>query len=199
MGELGIDLKGSNSPAKGLKELKDGDVKNLRDFIDGNNYSGSAGELPWIWRAVGNVLPPDAATTDVKRAIRDWEQEVLRLTWVHARSARDRWWEEQALLYEELRRIVATFEHFELSWRSRQPNVALASSAHSGFRAYSLKKAAIFQRLAKEARIKFSLVEAHQKGAAKALEFTPLVATGAGISGEAVLLGTMGTEIEEIY
>lgn len=88
---------------------------------------------------------------------------MLRLTWVHARAVRDRWWEEQALLIEELRRIVATFEFLETSWRNKQPTSRLAPLAHSGFRSHALKKAAVFEYLAKEARIQLSMVEEHQR------------------------------------
>ncbi|KAG9047221.1 hypothetical protein FS837_002783 [Tulasnella sp. UAMH 9824] len=197
MGKLGVDLTGDNSPAKGLKELKDGDVKSLREFTDSDTYSGSLGELPWIWRTVGTVLPHGAGTTDVKQAVRDWEQEVLRLTWVHARSARDRWWEEQALLYEELRRVVATFERLELLWRGRQPSVTLTKPARSGFRAYCLKTAAVFGTLAKEARIKLSSVQAHQNCEPKALTAEPLSAPGLR-SDDAELLGVIGMDVGEM-
>ncbi|KAG8902563.1 hypothetical protein FRC00_002447 [Tulasnella sp. 408] len=198
MGKLGVDLVGNDSPAKGLKELKEDDMKSLGEFINSDAYSGNAGELPWIWRTVGTMLLHGAGVTDVKQAVRDWEQEVLRLSWVHARSARDRWWEEQALLYEELRRIVATFERLELSWRSRQPGITLATPAHSGFRAYCLRTAAIFGTLAKEARIKFSLVQAHQNCEAKALALEPVSAPGLGPD-DAALLGVIRPDIGEMY
>lgn len=75
MGKLNVDLVGDDSPAKGLKELKDDDVRSLRKFIRSDTHPGDSGELPWIWRTVGTVLPQGAKMTDVKQAVRDWEQE----------------------------------------------------------------------------------------------------------------------------
>ncbi|KIO26892.1 hypothetical protein M407DRAFT_46824, partial [Tulasnella calospora MUT 4182] len=145
--------KDADSRIKGLQDLQDGDVQDLREFIESDRFSGKSGDLPWIWRSFSTELATDASVTEVKQAIVSWEQEVLRLTWVHARSVRDRWWEEQALLFEEARRIVATFEYLETSWRIKQPTSELPSLVVKGFRSYALKKAAIFQNLAKEARI----------------------------------------------
>ncbi|KAG8925861.1 hypothetical protein FRC01_009600 [Tulasnella sp. 417] len=196
MVELGVDFTGDDSPAKGLQELKDDDIKDLRNFIDGAHYSGSASDVPWIWRMVGNVLPGDASTTDVKQAISSWEKEVLRLTWVHARSARDRWWEEQALLYEELRRVTVTFEHLERLWRERQPDPSLSPPVRKGFRAYCLKRAAIFGKLAAEAGRKYSNVHAHQtrEGELLGINQSPII-----VVGDAVIADIMGTEVDEMY
>ncbi|KAG8982256.1 hypothetical protein FRB90_006913, partial [Tulasnella sp. 427] len=162
MGKLGIQSS-PNFSAAGLQELRDSDVQSLREFIDKNQYLGNAGELPWIWRSVGGALTASAPMNEVKRAIADWEHEVLRLTWIHARSARDRWWEEQALLFEELRQIVATFERMETIWKQKQPSNVRLPSVLEGFRACSLKKAEIFRSLATEARVQFSVAREYQE------------------------------------
>lgn len=117
---------------------------------------------------------------------------------MHVWAARDRWWEEQALLYEELRRIVVTFEGEEQLWRLKKPSVDLSPATQHGFRAYCLKRAAIFAKLAKEARIRFSTVDAHQKREAQALAIDPSSISVTGISGT-VIAEVMGSEVEEIY
>lgn len=86
---------------------------------------------------------------------------VLRLTWVHARSSRDRWWEEHVLLHEESRRIEATFKYLVNQWKAKQAPAALPIKVQAGYRAYALKKAATFEKLRIEAQIQFSCVDAH--------------------------------------
>lgn len=124
---------------------------------------------------------------------------MLRLTWVHARSARDRWWEEQAILFEELRRVLATFEQLESSWRGKEPSSDIPLLVRKGFRAYALKTAAIFQSLAKEARIQLALVEEHRGREADLFSAEEEPFTSIRISSDAVLAGVMGTKGEEIY
>lgn len=75
MVKLGVKFDGENSPAKGLQELKDDDLRNLRDYMDSSHYSSNAGEIPWIWKTVGTVLPNEASSTEVSLAIRSWEKE----------------------------------------------------------------------------------------------------------------------------
>ncbi|KAG9011574.1 hypothetical protein FRB90_007155 [Tulasnella sp. 427] len=71
---LGVEM-GATGPAAGLQELRDNDIRNLREFIDNREYGRSADSLPWIWRSVGNALPLGASISDAQRAVKDWEQE----------------------------------------------------------------------------------------------------------------------------
>ncbi|KAG9044328.1 hypothetical protein FS837_008344, partial [Tulasnella sp. UAMH 9824] len=194
---LGIN-KETDPRVRGLQDLKDGDVQDLRDFIDSDRFSGKTGDLPWIWRSIEIELSPSSSVSEVKQAILNWEHEVLRLTWVHARAVRDRWWEEQALLIEELRRIVASFEFLEASWRVKQPSSSLAPLARSGFRSHALKKAAIFQYLAKEARVQLIMVEQHQRREAQAYgEISESMADMGWQSGD--MIGSIATtEVEDV-
>lgn len=79
---------------------------------------------------------------------------------------------EQVLLSEELRRVVASFEHWEQLWSKKQPPSDLPVSVQRGFRSYALKKASIFRTLGKEARVRFNAHQGEGPGSAS----TPRVA-----------------------
>lgn len=66
---------GPGSPAAGLQELRDSDVKNLKDIIDSSRPGARSDGLPWIWRSMGNLVRPGASAMEVQRAIDNWEQE----------------------------------------------------------------------------------------------------------------------------
>ncbi|KAG9044753.1 hypothetical protein FS837_007577 [Tulasnella sp. UAMH 9824] len=191
LGKLGVGT-GPGHAGEGLQELKDDDLKGLRNFIDNNTYTGNPADLPWIWRISGGVISERSGTGDVSKAIESWEHEVLRLTWIHARSSRDRWWEEHVLLHEESRRIEATFKHLVRKWKAIQAPSTLLPQVQAGYRSYALKKAAIFEQLRVEAQIQFSCVDAHWNQSKRALEsmgnLPPLAQDG-----------VMGDEVEDIY
>lgn len=216
--KLGVKIE-EDPRVNGLQDLKEADVRDLRDFIDSDRFSGRSGDLPWIWRSFSNDQYPGSSVAEVKQAIVNWEQEgksglcylkvyypltfsheqqVLRLTWVHMRSARDRWWEEQALLFEELRRIVATFEHMGTYWDSKQPSSSLPSLVQKGFRSYALKKANLFFSLAEKARIQFAAIKDHQEREAEGLIRMNEPMTGIERRDEDFVPVSIGIELEEI-
>lgn len=69
---------GPGDSGEGLQELKEGDLKSLRSFIDNNTYTGNPAELPWIWRISGGVIGERSGTGDVRKAVESWEQEGER-------------------------------------------------------------------------------------------------------------------------
>ncbi|KAG8972484.1 hypothetical protein FRC05_009837 [Tulasnella sp. 425] len=199
MAKLGVTAD-DGSPAAGLQELRDSDVRNLKDFLENREYGNQSEELPWIWRSVGKVVSPGASVAEVQEAIENWEHEVLRLSWVHARAARDRWWEERVLLYEELRRIGATFGYHAVSWGGKRPPSHLPLQVRNGFRAYVLKKAAVFQTLGKEARTKFEELEPDDGGSESNMapvgaQLEPRLET----IGEEAVSGSIGMEVDDAY
>jgi len=82
---------------------------------------------------------------------------VIRLEWVHAKAARDRWREEKLLLIEEGHRIAASFEANAKCWDANarqqvidslftEPDVAL------GYQAHLFEQAFVYTRLAEHAK-----------------------------------------------
>lgn len=71
---LGID-KEKDPRVRGLQDLRESDIKDLRDFIDSDRFSGKTGDLPWIWRSIEIELSPSSSATEVKQAILNWEHE----------------------------------------------------------------------------------------------------------------------------
>lgn len=71
---LGIN-KETDPRVRGLQDLKQSDVQDLRDFIDSDRFSGKTGELPWIWRSIEVELSSSSSETEVKQAILNWEHE----------------------------------------------------------------------------------------------------------------------------
>lgn len=81
---------------------------------------------------------------------------VLRLEWVHAQAANERWREELHLLSEELRRIQVTFTKEAIKRGDRWPEEEFAKFCYGlrpqrGYQAYSIKQSNAYIRLAEDA------------------------------------------------
>lgn len=85
----------------------------------------------------------------------------MRLEWLHATAARDRWWEEHKLLFEEMRRVGATFRYEQARWEQMAVwgEEPASAALKLGVRAHALKKAAMYERLAVQAEAKFKEVQ----------------------------------------
>lgn len=78
---------------------------------------------------------------------------MVRLEWVHATAALDRWTEELHLLKEESRRILVSFGRMADDCESRAPEDPLPSDwAARGFAALSKRIAAGYRELEAVAR-----------------------------------------------
>lgn len=79
---------------------------------------------------------------------------------MHARAARDRWWEEVVLLKEELRRVGESFLHRAAEWQSTADaaRVSKQTRVTRGVRAYALRQAAIYNFLAADAQNRYQNV-----------------------------------------
>lgn len=89
---------------------------------------------------------------------------MVRLEWLHAIAARDRWWEEHVLLFEELRRVGKTFRYEWRCWDEQSrwngwDNLCTPPKLVLGVRAHAAKKASMYLRLAEEAETRFKLLE----------------------------------------
>lgn len=90
---------------------------------------------------------------------------VLRLEWLHATASRDRWYEEMILLFEELRRVGASWRFEERKWMEFQTwggkdgKAVLNERLVKGVRAHAMKKAAMFNELAKAAEQRYRNVQ----------------------------------------
>ena len=83
------------------------------------------------------------------------------MEWLHAVASRDRWWEEHVLLFEELRRVGASFRHEEAKWRTRAewdgwPDQKASKQLKRGVQAHARKMAALNEDLAQEAERRFA-------------------------------------------
>jgi len=90
-------------------------------------------------------------------------QLVVRLEWVHATAAVERWKEEVILLREESRRLVASFTEEQRLWLEKQDSIAHLSyddRVVRGYKANAQKQAAVQGRLAVKAQGQFALVNA---------------------------------------
>lgn len=86
---------------------------------------------------------------------------VIRLEWVHAKAARDRWDEETLLLKEELGRIVLSFRFYSREWidraqQLREDAVLCGQQWAAGYVAYAVKEATAYHRLAESAEAKYT-------------------------------------------
>lgn len=85
---------------------------------------------------------------------------VVRLQWVRAVAARDRWREEKLLLIEEGHRILASFEAEQVRWARLGESVADGNPPPStddrlerGLACHLFSQASVYGRLAMEAKL----------------------------------------------
>lgn len=88
----------------------------------------------------------------------DRSSSVIRLEWLHARAAVDRWREECILLREEARRSVAGFMKDSKLWAEKkvieEAAAGKAKSSVEGYNAFVAKQAWVYQTIANNARAK---------------------------------------------
>ncbi|KAG8927115.1 hypothetical protein FRC01_008000 [Tulasnella sp. 417] len=150
---------GPNTAAGDLRPLLEKDVVPLGEFSDERRFSRDNEAIPWIWRLMNINGPEREVEKGVIGTVTSWNNEVIRLAWLHAQASRDRWWEEVTLLKEELRRVGASFTYRQLEWSS------IADAAHvnedeetrvtRGAKAYAYRQAAVYQYLASDAQQRY--------------------------------------------
>jgi len=89
-----------------------------------------------------------------------------RVQWFRAQADMERWQEEVEILEEEFRRAIRGFEKMEQVWSSLAMSIGSESAdffdsrVAKGKMAYGKKKAAMYGRMAKEARMVFHSIGA---------------------------------------
>ncbi len=75
--------------------------------------------------------------------------QTMRAEWARCKARADRWDEEQALLLEEMRRIIEYFQWKSRWWRNQAGRRAdVPARLKCGLRIYARKQAAVFYKLA---------------------------------------------------
>ncbi|KAG8934644.1 hypothetical protein FRC01_001380 [Tulasnella sp. 417] len=117
--ELGTNL-GIGTEAGALQPLLDTDLaisstwtQQDIQFIGGSRrptVGASFLTIPWIWKCFGPGLVSKEDPEDVVAAkIKEFNHQAMRVEWLVSRAVLERWIEEEKLLREEARRIVAYF------------------------------------------------------------------------------------------
>ncbi|KAJ7164821.1 hypothetical protein C8R43DRAFT_1122699 [Mycena crocata] len=124
------------------------------DWVDVEDDGEAAGptsenrrQVSWIWTMAG--------TTGSDAEL----HEALRIEWGKAYARTRRWSEEVALLNEEFRRVLISFEYEALKWEGRIKVIDLSKTplaTAQGAIAYGLKQAAMWRDLAERAKVTMS-------------------------------------------
>ncbi|KAF7316401.1 CxC2 domain-containing protein [Mycena indigotica] len=94
--------------------------------------------VSWIWFVGGSVDNGEI-------------HDAVRVQWSKARARRDRWTEEVAILREEMKRVLRSLNSVQSEWRARAERRSVGEAGlASGLRAYALKQAAVYQRIAED-------------------------------------------------
>ncbi|KAG8912685.1 hypothetical protein FRC01_004951 [Tulasnella sp. 417] len=117
--ELGTSL-GIGTEAGALQPLLDTDLvitstwtQQDIQFISGGRrptVGASFSTVPWIWKCFGpGLVSKDDTEDEVAAKIQKFNHQAMRVEWLVSRALLERWIEEEKLLREEARRIVAYF------------------------------------------------------------------------------------------
>jgi hypothetical protein len=87
---------------------------------------------------------------------------VIRLEWIHAKAALERWKEEILLLWEESRHVAAYFATQRGRWEGRafapEPNTNWSEAMDLGYRAFAQSQAAAYVELTAAVEKEYNLV-----------------------------------------
>jgi len=157
-----------------LRDMRESDVTMLSKWLEDELYKSKDRRecLPWIW-----TLAPLATGEDMQQddglAARfvEWNQEgiltfyqadvrwlkcilVIRLKWLHARAACERWEEEMVLLAAEMKRVLQSFEFVAAEWRWQATHPLQGQQPEkvtTGYQVYCMKTACMYDCLAVQA------------------------------------------------
>ncbi|KAG8932305.1 hypothetical protein FRC01_014618 [Tulasnella sp. 417] len=156
--ELGTSL-GIGTEAGALQELTDSDLGITSTWTEQDiNFSrggrrptvgASFTAVPWIWKCFGPGLVSKEDTEDVvAQKIDQFNRQAMRVEWLTSRAFLHRWVEEEKLLREEARRIVAYFQ-----WKEKQLASQLGHEEGeiSGYKSWLERRRRMWQRMASQA------------------------------------------------
>ncbi|KDR78511.1 hypothetical protein GALMADRAFT_209005 [Galerina marginata CBS 339.88] len=150
---LGLANDNEEFPELGPNDLWMKDPALYHQLGDGKRMEG------WIWR-VG--LPANVSDAEREGFLEDAD----RVQWFRARADMERWQEEVEILAQEFRRTIRGFDKMAHVWSSLAISPAPVECSHNlvdhgvehGKMAYGKKKAAMFRRMANDARVAFESI-----------------------------------------
>lgn len=83
---------------------------------------------------------------------------VIRIEWLHAKASVARWSEEESLLCEESRRILASFCAKQAIWQTQVENLQGNDRLHCGQKAFAVSQREVAKKLADNARLHYQEV-----------------------------------------
>ncbi|KAJ3554489.1 hypothetical protein NP233_g12411 [Leucocoprinus birnbaumii] len=139
-----------------LKPVGDNDLWG-KDMMSLRKKGNSKREEPWFWL----IGKPKECTDE------QWQLEY-QVHWFCTRALRDRLKEEVEILTAEFQRIITSFTKMDSIWRTvgeKKQEAILAEGGSplvaQGFRSFAYRQAAMYQRLAHDARIHWSKAAHH--------------------------------------
>ncbi|OJT14653.1 hypothetical protein TRAPUB_8796 [Trametes pubescens] len=131
-----------------FRPLLDEDLRGPRKEDDDMGEPASEGryQISWIWLTPG----ANTGTTDATRpATADEFSTSMRTEWARSRARAHRWEEEEKLLLEEMRRVVAFFT-WRAAWWCDQAGrrEGVSTRLGRGLAIYARRQAAVFEDLA---------------------------------------------------
>lgn len=133
-----------------FKELKDEDNRGPTPDSDDepvvhrSRFSKKRGEgyyqPSWIWKVGAENVPEEGDTLHAS----------MRVEWARMLARAERWEEEEILVQEEMRRVVAFMEWKAENWRklALKRTTGISFAMLSGLNAYAAKQAAMYDSLA---------------------------------------------------
>ncbi len=141
-----LHLNPSGDWSATYKVLLDTDLRGPRK----EDMTSSEGryEVSWIW------LSPTSTTRTADFATPATAEDFaasMRIEWARAKARADRWAEEEQLLLEEMRRVLAYCDWKATWWRSQADlrDTLVPSPVLRGLRAYADKQAGVWEGLAR--------------------------------------------------
>ena len=84
--------------------------------------------------------------------------QVYRVHWLKAKAQRDRWREEERMLFREMDFVTAFMEHSASIWKKRAMS-SRSEGFSSGAECYALRTADMWQTFADQARLEFGKIQ----------------------------------------
>ncbi|KAG9021955.1 hypothetical protein FS837_006838, partial [Tulasnella sp. UAMH 9824] len=175
----------------GLRPLLNTDLTLLTDWQESKVYRRKNNRLPWIW-SLRPLLETDLPNADdewvdtmetesqgeqnrLSEVVESWRTEIVRLDYVHATAASERWTEEVRLLSREMPAICRSFRASALRWAkiANKTITAQSGGAHveitplewslvdaetRGYVAYASRQFALYVQMTMDASTQFSKV-----------------------------------------
>ncbi|KAG8962038.1 hypothetical protein FRC00_010556, partial [Tulasnella sp. 408] len=175
----------------GLRPLLNFDLSLLTDWQESKVYRRKNNRLPWIW-SLRPLLATDLPDFDdgwqdemetesqeepnrLSEVVESWRTEIVRLDYVHATAATERWTEEVRLLSREMPAICRSFRASALRWARLANETTIAQSGGTpdeislsewslvdpetrGYIAYASRQFALHVQMTTDATTQFSKV-----------------------------------------